>query len=77
MAPGEVLIAWESLKDFAKKVFIQVGMPSEDAETEADALVWANLRGVDSHGVQLIPWYVEAADIGHMKVKPNIQILKD
>jgi len=77
MAPGEVLIAWESLKDFAKKVFIQVGMPPEDAETEADALVWANLRGVDSHGVQLIPWYVEAADIGHMKVKPNIQIVKE
>jgi ureidoglycolate dehydrogenase (NAD+) len=39
--------------------------------------VWANVRGVDSHGVQLIPWYVQAIDLGHMKVKPDIQIEKE
>ncbi len=52
-------------------------MPSNDAETESDALIWANLRGVDSHGVQQISWYVEAIAIHHMKVKPNIQIVKE
>ncbi len=77
MPQGEVRIAWEPLKDFVKEVFVQVGMPPPDAETYASVLIWANLRGVDSHGVWLIPWHLEAADIGHMKVKPNIQIEKE
>ncbi len=77
MSKGEVRIAWEALKELSKEIFVQAGMPPEDAETEASVLIWANLRGVDSHGVQLVPWYVEAIDIGHMKVKPNIQILKE
>lgn len=70
-------VSLESLKGFVKELFVKVGMPSEDAETEAKVLVWANLRGVDSHGVQLIPWYVQAVDIGHMNPRPKIKILKE
>jgi len=71
------MIAWETLQEFTRNVLVQLGMSAEDAATEAEVIVWANLRGVDSHGVQLLPWYVEAADIGHMKVKPNIQTVKE
>jgi LDH2 family malate/lactate/ureidoglycolate dehydrogenase len=41
-------------------------MPAGYAETQADILVWANLRGIDSHGVLRIPWYVERIDVGDM-----------
>jgi LDH2 family malate/lactate/ureidoglycolate dehydrogenase len=71
------VVAWEPLRDFAREIFIRAGMPPQDAATEAEVILWANLRGVDSHGIQLLPWYVEAVDIGHMKVKPNIQIVKE
>ncbi len=71
------VIGWEPLQEFIKEVLVKVGMPPEDAATEAEVIVWANRRGVDSHGVQLLPWYVEAVDIGHMKVKPDIQIVKE
>jgi len=78
MAQSNVkVIAGEALQEFTREVLIRAGMPPEDAATEAEVIVWANLRGVDSHGVQLLPWYVEAVDIGHMKVKPNIQIIKE
>jgi len=78
MSQSEIrVVPWEPLQEFAKEVFVQAGMPPEDAETEASVMVWANRRGVDSHGLQLLPWYVEAVDIGHMKVKPNIQIEKE
>ena len=33
------------------------GMPSEPAETTADVLAWADLHGVDSHGISMIPVY--------------------
>jgi len=78
MAQSNVkMIAGESLQKFIREVLMRAGMSPEDAATEAEVIVWANLRGVDSHGVQLLPWYIEAVDIGHMKVKPDIKIVKE
>jgi ureidoglycolate dehydrogenase (NAD+) len=52
-------------------------MSPKDAETEAAVLIWANLRGVDSHGVLRIPWYVGNVDKGIMNPKPNIKMVKE
>ncbi len=71
------IVAPEALKKFATDIFTKAGLPAKDAETVASVMLWANLRGVDSHGVQLIPWYVQGIDIGHMKVKPNIKVEKE
>ena len=40
--------------------------PRPTARLVADSLVAANLRGVDSHGVQLLPYYVEQVERGDM-----------
>jgi len=77
MAGETCVIAHEQLKDFAQKIFIKAGVSSRDADQMADVLVWANLRGVDSHGVQLIPWYVQAIDIGHFNLKYQIKVEKE
>lgn len=77
MTQSEVRVARERLKEFTKEVFVRVGVPPEDAETEAEVLVWANLRGVDSHGVLRIPFYVQEVDGGYMTPKPNIQVLQE
>jgi len=55
MTQSEARVPWQPLYDFAKEVFTRAGCPPKDAATEADALLWANLRGVDSHGVLRIP----------------------
>ena len=77
MADTYVRIPWQPLKAFAKEVFLKLGMPPGDAEIEADVLLWANRRGVDSHGVVLIPWYVENVDKGVMNPKPKIVVEKE
>ena len=77
MVQNEDRIAWGPLKEFAKEVFIRMGLPPDDAETEAAVLIWANLRGVDSHGVLQIPFYIEEIDGGYMKPKPNIEVVKE
>jgi LDH2 family malate/lactate/ureidoglycolate dehydrogenase len=77
MAQSEIRVSEKALKDFAKEVFVRLGMPPADAATEADVLMWANLRGVDSHGVLRIPWYVGNVDKGVMNPKPNIKVLKE
>jgi len=77
MAGEGVRVGREPLKDFARQLFMKIGMPPQDAETEADVLVWANLRGIDSHGVLRIPTYVKEAEGGYMNVNPRIQTLKE
>ncbi len=78
MAESEVkVVAWGPLKEFTKEVFVRAGMPPEDAEAEAGALIWANLRAVDSHGVLRIPWYLDNIEKGVMNPKPNIQVIKE
>ena len=52
MAANDVRVKAEDLKRFMKAVFEKAGFTPEGAEAQADVLVWANLRGVDSHGAQ-------------------------
>jgi LDH2 family malate/lactate/ureidoglycolate dehydrogenase len=77
MTETESRVGWKELRAFTREVFIRVGVPPEDAEIEAELLVWANLRGVDSHGVLRIPWYLELIDKGEMKTRPKIHTLKE
>jgi LDH2 family malate/lactate/ureidoglycolate dehydrogenase len=77
MAADAIRIGAAELQEFTKQVFIRVGTPSEDAALEAEVLVWANLRGVDSHGVLRIPSYLEMIDKGLMNPRPKIQVVKE
>lgn len=47
------------LTDFAAAVLSAAGVPQITSQLVAETLVAANLRGVDSHGVQLLIWYTE------------------
>ena len=54
--PG-LIVSWQDLHDFITRLCMGIGMTEHHAVQEADALIWANLRGVDSHGVARLPWY--------------------
>lgn len=64
----------EALKRFATDIFVRAGMPQADAAIVSDVLVWANLRGVDTHGVMRIPRYVELIEAGDMNPRPAIVV---
>lgn len=70
-------VDWRSLQAFATEVFVKAGLPPRDAAIEAEVLVWANLRGVDSHGVLRIPSYVSSIENGGMNPTPDIRVVKD
>ena len=40
-----------------KAILSAWGMPEENAEPTADILSWADLHGVDSHGLSILPGY--------------------
>ena len=76
MSDGNIIVKAQTLKDFATSIFSACNISSEDALKWADVLVWANLRGVDSHGVLRIPRYIETIKNGNIKARPNITVEK-
>jgi len=67
----------ERLKSFCAAILERVGVPSAHASIVADSLVEANLRGVDTHGVILLPRYVKRIRLGLMNPKAAPKIVRD
>ena len=61
---AKVLVDADDLRAVVAGVFQARGTRESDAAAVADALVWANLRGIDSHGVSRVPRYLELFDKG-------------
>jgi LDH2 family malate/lactate/ureidoglycolate dehydrogenase len=73
--PSErITVASTDLSRLVADIFAALGTSKTDAETVAEALVWANLRGVDSHGVSRVPRYVELFEKGEAKPQPDIDV---
>jgi LDH2 family malate/lactate/ureidoglycolate dehydrogenase len=69
---SKVRIPADRLRKFAQSVLEQVDVPSDQAADAADVLVWANLHGVDTHGVRnLRPNYVKGILEG--RIKPHAE----
>jgi len=63
-ASATVPIGPDVLQRFAAALLAAGGFTADQAEQTAAMLVWANLRGADSHGVLRIPRYVEMVELG-------------
>lgn len=54
----DVVVHADPLRHFCRDLFRRAGLPADWAEIEAEILVWADLRGVGSHGVLRVPSYL-------------------
>ena len=66
MSKSTVFVNHDDLARFIIASFVARGVAADDAETIADALIWANLRGGDSHGVVRLPRYIDLIASGEM-----------
>jgi LDH2 family malate/lactate/ureidoglycolate dehydrogenase len=57
--------------------FRACGVPSKDAQLTAEALTTADVEGVGSHGVMLLPMYVERLQAGSVNSEPKFSIFED
>ena len=64
----------QELERFGNEVFQKVGFDGDNAKLISNSLVLANLRGVDSHGVVRISYYVEAIEKGQINPRPLTSI---
>jgi LDH2 family malate/lactate/ureidoglycolate dehydrogenase len=73
-APPAATVTADALRRFTSDVFVRAGMRQADAAVVAEVLVWADLRGVDTHGVSRIPMYLRLIDDGDLNLTPSIKV---
>jgi LDH2 family malate/lactate/ureidoglycolate dehydrogenase len=67
----------DALRGFVAQVFRTRGFTEAHAAVVADALLWANLRGIDTHGVVRLAQYLRHLDDGDMNARPELRTLVD
>ena len=60
-----------------KAILLAWGMPEDNAEATADILSWADLHGVDSHGMSMLPGYDRLRRAGRAKMNAQPEIIKE
>ena len=73
----ETVIKGETLRRFCVEVLETLNLSPEHAAICADALVDADLRGIDTHGIMRLPTYVGYLKEGYYNARPNVRILKE
>ncbi|MCQ9206936.1 MAG: Ldh family oxidoreductase [Omnitrophica bacterium] len=69
-------ISAEKLKSFVKAALLKAGVRNDVAGYVTEGLIQTSLRGVDSHGVRLLPHYLEALKGGRINPDPNYKFKK-
>ncbi|HEY2184350.1 MAG TPA: Ldh family oxidoreductase [Xanthobacteraceae bacterium] len=70
----EIRIASSALAQFVAALFEAAGVGRPLASEWSASLVWANLRGVDSHGVLRVPGYVERLKSRSINPSPEMKV---
>jgi L-2-hydroxycarboxylate dehydrogenase (NAD+) len=67
-----------AMLDTVTEIFLAMGMPDADAALAADVLLYADVRGIESHGVSnMLRRYVEAFRQGDINPTPNPVVLRE
>lgn len=69
--------SYEQLVQHARSVFEKIGCSSEHAVLASRALVSADLRGIDSHGVARLSGYVRLWEVGRVNAQPQIRVIHE
>ena len=77
MPEPDVVVAPGALAAFAQRLLEGVGVTAAKAQLVAGSLVAANLRGVDSHGVQLLPYYLEQIEWSDMDARADGRVISE
>ena len=77
MHDPDILISTADLTLFAAQLLEAVRVPPAKAQLMAESLVASNLRGVDSHGVQLLPYYLEQLEWGDMDANADGRVISE
>lgn len=74
---NEIVVDPVRLRRFTEEALQRVGVPRDDAVIGTDVLIEADLRGVETHGVETLCTYIPRFEQGGINPQPNIAIVRE
>ena len=75
--PEEIRIKHERLVERIRNALAGAGMPAPACDLEAEVMVEADLLGVPSHGVRMLPALLRAIREGRVVANPELKVLRE
>ena len=66
----------EYITEYMKKVLVEASVREDVSCHVAEGLVQASLRGIDSHGIRLLPHYIMGVEGGRINRDPDFKFKK-
>ena len=74
---NQVRVSINNISQVVKETLTKTGVPDRDVTIILDTILFANRRGVATHGVGRLPLYVHKIASGHYNPKTEIEVLVD
>ena len=74
---NQVSISIENMRHVVLETLAKVGVDEKDAAIIFDTIVFANQRGVATHGIGRLPLYVHKIASGHLNPRAEVEVLDD
>jgi len=71
---GPFYVDARAAEAFGRRLLVAHDLPEDDAATVSRCLVRADLRGVDTHGLQTLPHYLERVRRGLINPRPDLKV---
>jgi LDH2 family malate/lactate/ureidoglycolate dehydrogenase len=71
------IVPSEKLGNFCREILVHAGVPGADASIISEMMVEADLRGVETHGVRLLPAIMRGMRQGRLNPRPAIKVLRE
>ena len=72
-----LVIGEREARSLTRIALTDAGVPAADADQVADALVDTSLRGIDTHGLRLLPQYLDELATGVANVAARTHVVRD
>jgi LDH2 family malate/lactate/ureidoglycolate dehydrogenase len=67
----------KQIREQLRSVFRAWGMADEHADTSAEMMLETDLRGVDSHGISMLPTYDREFRAGRLNMRPVFKVVRE
>ncbi|MDE0940936.1 MAG: Ldh family oxidoreductase [Alphaproteobacteria bacterium] len=67
----------ETLRQQLRSIFVAWGMSEDLIEPTVDVMAETDLRGIDSHGIGMMPLYAELRSQGRITMQPDIKVVRE
>lgn len=69
--------SYKDLQIFTNQIFVKAGCNNNDAQEATIALLAADLRGIDSHGIARLSGYIRLWEKGRINMNANFKIIHE